>query len=313
MDWQTCTNEREKYNLYLASREWSGLKHAVRIRSGGTCERCRHNPMDAVHHLTYIRKYRELPSDLQAICTPCHEFTHAKRDRDPVLDVPIMIASRSIKSIYLAGKIHKKSQDWRPIVNDVLYDSTDSYVTRWPVARSGLLLCDGRSLDYTGPYIKESNDNHGYVPAHCWGEDGQNVPHVNTPFLCRAAIENCDLLFAWIASDDCFGTLAEIGYAAGRGKLILIAGPKPFPQLWFTYHSAWRILFGCTDPYDAINRMILKKAGYGFSDLGQKYDHDRDSHIDFSMRIFNNYPQFGEEGSGDDGDSSCVSADEEES
>jgi hypothetical protein len=30
-----------------------------------------------IHHLTYKRIFNELPSDLQALCFPCHEWIHA--------------------------------------------------------------------------------------------------------------------------------------------------------------------------------------------------------------------------------------------
>lgn len=83
-DWRTIENEREKYAAYLCSREWSVLKEAVHKRSGGICERCRLMQGDAVHHLTYKRKYREKLGDLQHTCTLCHEFTHGKSDLDPV-------------------------------------------------------------------------------------------------------------------------------------------------------------------------------------------------------------------------------------
>jgi hypothetical protein len=81
--WQDITNDKKKYAAYLCSREWSVLKEQVRARSGGVCERCRSNPMDACHHLTYENKYNESLEDLQAICTPCHEFTHGKSGYDP--------------------------------------------------------------------------------------------------------------------------------------------------------------------------------------------------------------------------------------
>jgi 5-methylcytosine-specific restriction endonuclease McrA len=71
------------YHEYLASREWALLRERVRERSGGVCERCARNPMDAVHHLTYARVGRELLTDLQAICDPCHEFLSGKTDNDP--------------------------------------------------------------------------------------------------------------------------------------------------------------------------------------------------------------------------------------
>lgn len=84
MDWQTCADEREKYQLYLCSREWAEKRNAVRKRCGGICERCFIHPMYAVHHLTYARKYAELTEDLQGLCTFCHEFTHGHGDHDPL-------------------------------------------------------------------------------------------------------------------------------------------------------------------------------------------------------------------------------------
>jgi hypothetical protein len=83
MDWREIKNEKEKYAAYLCSREWSERKEAVRKRSGGKCERCLKNHATAVHHLTYIRKYAELLTDLQSICQGCHDFIHGKSDSDP--------------------------------------------------------------------------------------------------------------------------------------------------------------------------------------------------------------------------------------
>lgn len=82
-DWKTMKNSKSKYGRYLASREWGLLKEQVHKRAGGKCERCKNNKIDAVHHLTYERIYCERLDDLQAICTPCHEFTHGKSNVDP--------------------------------------------------------------------------------------------------------------------------------------------------------------------------------------------------------------------------------------
>lgn len=84
-DWRSIKDDREKYAAYLCSREWSVLKAAVHERARGRCERCEINQIDAVHHLTYARKYREDLDDLQAICNQCHEFVHGKSDFDPKL------------------------------------------------------------------------------------------------------------------------------------------------------------------------------------------------------------------------------------
>lgn len=82
-DWKTITDAKKKYAAYLCSREWCEKREAVRERARDTCERCRVLPMQACHHLNYTNKYNENLEDLQAICTPCHEFTHGKSDFDP--------------------------------------------------------------------------------------------------------------------------------------------------------------------------------------------------------------------------------------
>lgn len=82
-DWRDINDEREKYAAYLCSREWSVLKQSVHERAQGLCERCFTRGIDAVHHLTYIRKYDERLEDLQGLCNGCHEFTHGKSSVDP--------------------------------------------------------------------------------------------------------------------------------------------------------------------------------------------------------------------------------------
>lgn len=83
MDWRTITDDREKYQAYLCSREWWEKRQAVAKRADGRCERCCFLPLDAVHHLTYARKYNERLEDLQAICNPCHQYTHGRIAADP--------------------------------------------------------------------------------------------------------------------------------------------------------------------------------------------------------------------------------------
>jgi hypothetical protein len=82
-DWRSITDEKEKYAAYLCSREWAEKREAVRERAENHCERCLIGPMEACHHLTYLRKYDEQLEDLQAICNGCHEFTHGKANDDP--------------------------------------------------------------------------------------------------------------------------------------------------------------------------------------------------------------------------------------
>lgn len=65
---------------------------------------------------------------------------------------------------------------------------------------------------------------------------------------CAAAIRRSDLLFAWIDELDCYGTIAEIGFAAALGKMIWIAGSRRFRDMWFVYEQASRIEFSDRGP-----------------------------------------------------------------
>lgn len=89
-DWRSIADDREKYQAYLCSREWAEKKKAVHERAKDKCERCGVMPIDAVHHLTYARKYNEQLEDLQAICQPCHNFTHGKTNFDPMWELSLL-------------------------------------------------------------------------------------------------------------------------------------------------------------------------------------------------------------------------------
>lgn len=89
-DWRSIADDREKYQAYLCSREWAEKKKAVHERAKDKCERCGVMPIDAVHHLTYARKYNEQLEDLQAICQPCHNFTHGKTNFDPTWELSLL-------------------------------------------------------------------------------------------------------------------------------------------------------------------------------------------------------------------------------
>lgn len=88
-DWKEIEEDsREKYQLYLCSREWAEKKQAVLERSEGKCERCIHGMMEEVHHKTYQNKYNERLEDLQGLCFDCHRFVHAKSNFDPQKILP---------------------------------------------------------------------------------------------------------------------------------------------------------------------------------------------------------------------------------
>jgi hypothetical protein len=259
MRWQDMPEGKEKYSAYLCGREWAVLKEQVKSRSGGMCERCNVNPMDHVHHLTYKRKYAESLTDLQACCKQCHEFIHAKSDRDPARDRPIVIpwCKRRVKSFYLAGKI--TGTDWRSqIVSGWGEEKGLSYwqafldydtCSTWSVVPNA---CDvaGVFLHYTGPWWQDfSGGGHSCASDSCephgYSNSFQQLHSDETARRRRevsnaiaAAISSADLIFAWIDSADCFGTIVEIGYAKGLGKVVVVATSDEFAateqsqQMW---------------------------------------------------------------------------------
>jgi hypothetical protein len=148
--------------------------------------------------------------------------------------------------IYLAGKIHKN--DWRhSIVAGLTNALTDTAFPLWPELPNAIF---GHHT-YVGPYFVgcdhgcyHGDNAHGsgladtapcgigpvYQPEHIWQR-------------CQMAIDHADVVFAWIESEDCYGTLVELGWAAAAGKQIWIAGPRRFPELWIAYRLAQKVAF----------------------------------------------------------------------
>lgn len=163
--------------------------------------------------------------------------------------------------IYLAGKITKNG--WRNTIfdpslhADTIYDPASvtsinmRKVANWPV------FCDVLTggNDYVGPYFMaddhgcgHGNNSHGVgaggYDITCLGDC--NPSQKQTVDLCRKAIIACDLVFAWIDAEDCYGTIAELGYAKALNKTIHIAGSEKFEDLWFVYGlcSSGKVDFG---------------------------------------------------------------------
>lgn len=128
--------------------------------------------------------------------------------------------------IYLAGKITiTKDYDkgnWREEIIDFSeyclsrYSDTE-FSGAWPI-KKGLIF--GKH-DYVGPYVNSS-------PSHIGDQvdsihSNLSINKIAIANRCRSAIGNADLVFAWIDSEDCHGTLVELGYAYALRKDIFIA------------------------------------------------------------------------------------------
>lgn len=64
------------YADYLSSDHWKRTRDAARERVGNRCQKCGSDFRLCVHHETYVRRGRELPSDLTVLCKVCHKQVH---------------------------------------------------------------------------------------------------------------------------------------------------------------------------------------------------------------------------------------------
>lgn len=92
-------NRKTAYYWYLNSRFWQERRRHAFILAKGTCEECKERKATQVHHLTYLRIFRELPTDLAALCETCHAKLHnsqAANDNEPQLSFafPVKHAAR---------------------------------------------------------------------------------------------------------------------------------------------------------------------------------------------------------------------------
>ena len=65
-----------KYYEYLNSPEWKEKRNLVLQRDNFTCQRCKKEPADDVHHISYHTIYKESLTDLLSVCRNCHLEIH---------------------------------------------------------------------------------------------------------------------------------------------------------------------------------------------------------------------------------------------
>jgi hypothetical protein len=167
--------------------------------------------------------------------------------------------------IYLAGKVRKGC--WRHSVVDGMSDPLSKEVGHtcsnahdddelsemsrgltFPVMRNAIF----GAHDYVGPYFISCD--HG-----CWhGPDGHGLnglPQPDIVGMCLAGVMRADLVFAWVDTLDCYGTIAEVGFARGQGKKVVIAGPEQYRDMWFLYKMAHHTLTH-DNPVEALREAI---------------------------------------------------------
>lgn len=198
-----------------------------------------------------------------------------------IIEHIILLSSQKLSSnldfkgkfcFYFAGKISENG--WRDAIlgsdfctHITNQDETDSNrLPDWKVRENR----DG--FFYAGPYFigedmghgmnewMSGYEDHGFLVNASDGNHGTNRPLVCQN--CLTAIDNSNVVFCWIDAIDCYGTVAEIGYARAKGKKIWIAGPHRYPDMWFIYEMADLCLFDCRNAHSALKQCIAIHAEY---------------------------------------------------
>jgi hypothetical protein len=190
-----------------------------------------------------------------------HPFVEDLVERKGVLDIDYSAAvlRDDVYSIYLAGKIYKNC--WRhSIVKDLR-----SYE---PMIEQRIYQGIKDKHTYTGPFFDscdhgcahtaDAGYSHGQVSCNNEGKTTRR----SIKNHCLTAITDSDLVFAWIDSTTCYGTLFELGFARRIpvGLKIVIGVPRMgfigIEDLWFIFESANIIV--CADtPQEAFAKIPL--------------------------------------------------------
>lgn len=198
-------------------------------------------------------------------------FDQGVKEREPPAEKPasVNVWGKWPLFIYLAGKVGPKCwrreivgdslARWDRSPNDCPWQMSDedgnagiAPMDDWPILMGAIF---GQHA-YTGPFFIDClAGNH--CKGQCWyGDDNHGIGATEKtteghgltvarmiPHLCAGAIGASDVLFACVDSPDCYGTIAEIGYAKALGKLVWIGGPRMFRDMWFIYEMADRSHF----------------------------------------------------------------------
>jgi hypothetical protein len=113
------------------------------------------------------------------------------------------------RTVYLAGALAPNG--WRHLLVQGFSD-TPIFANEFPVMEGAIF---GR-FDYVGPFhVRIQTDEHKF-------ED--NSEHTERTWnLRRIAIDKADEVFGWIEPNEAVATIAELAYAAGKGKLVRCA------------------------------------------------------------------------------------------
>lgn len=247
-------DKRISLTEYYSSPEWA-KKRSERLKLDDyRCQRCGFTRALEVHHLNYERLGNEdVSRDLITLCKKCHDEIEARKET--VNPVPKTIEHHNA---YFAGKITK--HDWREPIYHVNFDfyDLDNYASmvqysekvsdELTVTGPFFISCDhgcyhGQGKHGVGaidPFKKSDLVDLFNLDETYSGCMGTKLTRANVFDLCKIQIDKADILFAYIDKNDCYGTIAEIGYAHAKGKDIVIcfANETLKETMWFVDRMA---------------------------------------------------------------------------
>lgn len=165
--------------------------------------------------------------------------------------------------VYLAGKIGPN--DWRtgilPDLRDWCGNILSQVGDRWPHHQ---FVSNGASHTYVGPYFvgcdhacAHQSIKHAYSRDFVCGDPGSPKQERDVVRLCRLAIADATVVFGWLDAPDAYGTLWELGYAAGLGKRVVVAtGDHTNREQWFAHVAADARIFGASSAEYAFRRAV---------------------------------------------------------
>ena len=231
--------DRQALKNYYSSPAWAA-KRTERLKIDGfRCAKCGFTRALEVHHINYDRfGHEDVSRDLITLCKKCHSEIEAQKEEvNP-------IARPEHHSVYLAGKI--SFHDWRErftgygmafwehLAPNELAERFEYVNDKLTVTGPFFISCDH------GCYHGDGKHGVGAVESlHSddeWGGCmGNYYSRHNVLDICKRQIDRAEIVFAYINCDDCYGTLAEIGYAHAKGKDIVIAfgNEKLRREMWF--------------------------------------------------------------------------------
>lgn len=174
--------------------------------------------------------------------------------------------------VYFAGKIAKN--DWR---TDLFGYRCGSFYGDDLKNLSNPNHClDEGDFFYQGPFFiscdhgcSHGPNQHGVINSCCQEDEafqlnehwnGHNFAGRKKVFdISRERLRRTDLVFAYINSLDCFGTLVEIGWAYQLGKPIAICFDLPeLKDMWFVKECATYLYQGnCRDAWNEFHRAVI--------------------------------------------------------